>query len=167
MVYGAHAEPQPRTLVECPDGSRPHTHSRPHTQAVEGRWVIGYALHDARENDSVPDARVCNHACGHGGFCDLRTGLSPILGRSLLRRLGWLGLGWSLVGRLGRPLAVDYSKAPLPRKLETPPGQTVVVIGDSMADWLGYGLDENYAEQPEIGVERKIRATSGLVRYDA
>ena len=70
--------------------------------------------------------------------------------------------------RRNRPApAVDYSKAPLPRKLETPPGQTVVVIGDSMADWLGYGLDENYAEQPEIGVERKIRATSGLVRYDA
>jgi hypothetical protein len=63
--------------------------------------------------------------------------------------------------------AVDYSKAPPPRKLETPPSQTVVVIGDSMADWLGYGLDENYAEHPEIGVERKIRATSGLVRYDA
>src|SRR5215471_2764768 len=52
--------------------------------------------------------------------------------------------------------AVDYSKAPPPRKLETPPSQTVVVIGDSMADWLGYGLDENYVEQPEIGVERKI-----------
>jgi lysophospholipase L1-like esterase len=51
--------------------------------------------------------------------------------------------------------------------LETPPSQTVVVIGDSMADWLGNGLDENYAEQPEIGVDRKIRATSGLVRYDA
>ena len=70
--------------------------------------------------------------------------------------------------RHNRPApAVDYSKAPPPRKLETPPSQTVVVIGDSMADWLGYGLDENYAEQPEIGVERKIRATSGLVRYDA
>src|SRR6516165_4178845 len=70
--------------------------------------------------------------------------------------------------RHNRPApAVDYSKAPAPRKLETPPSQTVVVIGDSMADWLGYGLDENYAEQPEIGVERKIRATSGLVRYDA
>ena len=62
---------------------------------------------------------------------------------------------------------VDYSKAPPPRKLETPPSRTVVVIGNSMADWLGYGLDENYADQPEIGVERKIRATSGLVRYDA
>jgi uncharacterized protein len=70
--------------------------------------------------------------------------------------------------RHNRPApAVDYSKAPPPRKPETPPSQTVVVIGDSMADWLGYGLDENYAEQPEIGVERKIRATSGLVRYDA
>ena len=65
--------------------------------------------------------------------------------------------------RRNRPApAVDYSKAPPPRKLETPPGQTVVVIGDSMADWLGYGLDENYADQPDIGVERKIRATSGL-----
>src|SRR5262249_33741784 len=106
MVYGAHAEPQPRMLVECPDESRPHTHSRPHTQAVEGRWVIGYAPHDARENDTVPDARVCNHACGHGGFCDLRTGLGPILlGQSLLRRLGWLGLGWPLVG-LGRQLSL-------------------------------------------------------------
>src|SRR5262249_38668093 len=41
--------------------------------------------------------------------------------------------------RRNRPApAVDYSKAPPPRKLETPPSQTVVVIGDSMADWLGY-----------------------------
>jgi uncharacterized protein len=70
--------------------------------------------------------------------------------------------------RHNRPApAVDYSKAPPPRNLETPPKRTVVVIGDSMADWLGYGLDENYSDQPEIGVERKIRATSGLVRYDA
>jgi uncharacterized protein len=51
--------------------------------------------------------------------------------------------------------------------LETPATSTVVVVGDSMADWLGYGLDEKYADQPEIGVERKIRASSGLVRYDA
>jgi uncharacterized protein len=63
--------------------------------------------------------------------------------------------------------AVDYSKAPAPRKIETPPTSTIVLIGDSMADWLGYGLDEKYADQPEIGIERKIRASSGLVRYDA
>jgi uncharacterized protein len=70
--------------------------------------------------------------------------------------------------RHNRPApAADYSKAPPPRKLEKPATSTVVVVGDSMADWLGYGLDENYADRAEIGVERKIRATSGLVRYDA
>jgi len=70
--------------------------------------------------------------------------------------------------RHNRPVpAVDYSKAPPPRKLDKPPTRTVVVIGDSMADWLAYGLDEKYVEQPEIAVKRKIRATSGLVRYDA
>ena len=63
--------------------------------------------------------------------------------------------------------AVDSAKAPPPRKLETPPTSTVVVVGDSMADWLGYGLDELYADQPEVGVERQIRASSGLIRYDA
>ena len=62
---------------------------------------------------------------------------------------------------------VDSTKAPASRKLEAPPTTNVVVVGDSLADWLGYGLDELYADQPEIGVERKIRATSGLVRYDA
>jgi uncharacterized protein len=70
--------------------------------------------------------------------------------------------------RHNRPApAVDYSKAPPPRKLEKPATSTVVVVGDSMADWLAYGLDEKYADHPEIGVERKIRAASGLVRYDA
>ena len=58
-------------------------------------------------------------------------------------------------------------KAPPPRKLETPPTATVLVIGDSMADWLAYGLEEALADTPEIGVVRNIRPTSGLVRYDA
>ena len=70
-------------------------------------------------------------------------------------------------GFMRPPPVVDSTKAPAPRKLEAPPTTNVVVVGDSLADWLGYGLDELYADQPEIGVERKIRATSGLVRYDA
>jgi len=41
-----------------------------------------------------------------------------------------------------------------------------VVIGDSLADWLGYGLEETFAETPEIGFVRKIRAAAGLVRYE-
>ncbi len=40
-------------------------------------------------------------------------------------------------------------------------------LGDSLADWLAYGLDELYADESDIGVERKIRATAGLIRYDA
>ena len=65
------------------------------------------------------------------------------------------------------PPPADYSKAPGPRKLETPPTTNIVVIGNSLADWLAYGLDETYADQPDMGVVRKIKATSGLVRYDA
>ncbi len=69
-------------------------------------------------------------------------------------------------GERPRAPVIDYSKAPPPRKLETPPTSTVVVVGDSMADWLGYGLDETYAEQPDTGVVREVRATAGLIRYD-
>src|SRR5580698_10836197 len=61
---------------------------------------------------------------------------------------------------------VDSTKAPSTRKLTAPPTSTIVVIGDSMADWLGYGLDETYSDQPNVGVERKIRATAGLIHYD-
>jgi len=70
-------------------------------------------------------------------------------------------------GFMRPPPVVDSTKAPPPRKLETPPTTTIVVVGDSMADWLGYGLDELYTDQPEMGVERKIRPTSGLIHYDA
>jgi hypothetical protein len=69
-------------------------------------------------------------------------------------------------GFIRPPPPVEATKPPPPRKLETPPANNVVVIGDSLADWLAYGLDETYADQPDMGVVRKIRPTSGLVRYD-
>src|SRR5271163_699238 len=69
-------------------------------------------------------------------------------------------------GNPAPPPVVDSTKAPVLRKLTVPPTSTVVVIGDSMADWLGYGLDETYSDQPAIGVDRLIRANSGLVHYD-
>jgi hypothetical protein len=61
---------------------------------------------------------------------------------------------------------VEPSRAPPPRKLESPPARTIVVIGDSLADWLAYGLEEIYADQPDLGVVRKIRPNSGLVHYE-
>ena len=35
-----------------------------------------------------------------------------------------------------------------------------------MADWLAYGLEEAFADTPEIGVVRKNRPYSGLIRYE-
>ena len=66
----------------------------------------------------------------------------------------------------GAPPPENFSKAPPPRKLDTVPTTTIVVIGDSLADWLAYGLEDIYADQPQIGIERKIRATSGLIHYE-
>jgi hypothetical protein len=62
----------------------------------------------------------------------------------------------------------DNSHAPAPqtRKADTPPTTSIVVMGDAMADWLGYGLEDAYSERPEIGVVRKNRTASGLIRYD-
>src|SRR5579863_1705796 len=71
-----------------------------------------------------------------------------------------------LGGERYRAPVADYSKAPPPRKPETPPTSTILVVGDSMADWLGYGLDETYVDQPDMGVVRDVRATAGLIRYD-
>jgi uncharacterized protein len=69
-------------------------------------------------------------------------------------------------GFRGIPPPTESAKAPPPRKAETPPTSTVLVVGDSLADWLAYGLEEALTDTPEIGVVRKIRPSSGLVRYE-
>jgi len=61
---------------------------------------------------------------------------------------------------------VDASRAPAPQRRETPATTTVLVLGDSMADWLAYGLEDALADTPEIGVVRRHRTNSGLIRYD-
>ena len=62
----------------------------------------------------------------------------------------------------------DNSHAPSPqkRKADVPRTTSVVVMGDAMADWLAYGLEDVFMERPEIGVTRKHRTGSGLIRYD-
>jgi uncharacterized protein len=59
----------------------------------------------------------------------------------------------------------DYSHAPpaTPRKDAT---VKVVVMGDGNADWLAFGLEDAFSEKPEIGIVRKHRTDSGLIRYD-
>jgi hypothetical protein len=59
----------------------------------------------------------------------------------------------------------DFSRAPAPKKLETQPERQIVVLGDAMADWLAYGLEDAYSETQDLGVVRKHRTVSGLIRY--
>jgi hypothetical protein len=68
------------------------------------------------------------------------------------------------------PPSVDYSKAPAPKKLdpkaESAVTTPILVLGDSMADWLAYGLELAYADSPEIGILRRHRTNSGLIRTE-
>src|SRR5437588_4266477 len=59
----------------------------------------------------------------------------------------------------------NFSKAPPPEKRDTVPERNVLVLGDAMADWLAYGLEDAYAEQPDMGVIRKHKTVSGLIKY--
>src|SRR6202012_2225847 len=59
----------------------------------------------------------------------------------------------------------DFSKAPPPEKRETVPERNVMVIGDGMADWLAYGLEDAYSDQPDRGLVGKAKNPSGLIRY--
>jgi uncharacterized protein len=57
--------------------------------------------------------------------------------------------------------------APVAKKPDAPqPTDTVLVIGDQLADWLGYGLEEALADTPQIGIVRRIKPYAGLVRYE-
>ena len=59
----------------------------------------------------------------------------------------------------------DFSRAPSPAKRDTVPERNVLVLGDAMADWLAYGLEDAYVEQPDMGVIRKHKTVSGLIKY--
>jgi hypothetical protein len=67
--------------------------------------------------------------------------------------------------RRAAPPREDYSRAPSPEKRDGTPERNVLVLGDAMADWLAYGLEDAYSEQPDMGVIRKHKTVSGLLRY--
>jgi hypothetical protein len=61
----------------------------------------------------------------------------------------------------------NNSKAPAStRKADSAPLTSVIVLGDSMADWLAYGLEQAAAESPDIGILRRHRTLSGLIRTE-
>src|ERR1700750_1795203 len=80
---------------------------------------------------------------------------------------GWFGGDFFAPFQQQAPRRVyqDFSKAPAPEKREGIPERNVMVMGDGMADWLASGLEEAYTEQPDMGVIRKAKNTSGLIKY--
>jgi uncharacterized protein len=62
---------------------------------------------------------------------------------------------------------IDYSRAPPPKKSDATPTTHIVVMGDAMADWLAYGLEDAFSDSPEIGVVRKHHTYSGLVHGES
>jgi hypothetical protein len=95
--------------------------------------------------------------------------------RAAPRGGGWFG-GWFGGGGFFSPyrqeeppkrVYEDFSRAPPPAKRDTVPEHNVLVLGDAMADWLAYGLEDAYADQPEMGVTRKVKTISGLIQYQA
>jgi hypothetical protein len=65
-----------------------------------------------------------------------------------------------------RQAPVESSRAPAPRKPDVPPTTNLLVFGDAMSEWLSYGLEEAFAETPEIGVTRRPRLNTGLIRTE-
>ena len=80
---------------------------------------------------------------------------------------GWFGGDFFAPFQQQAPQAPrqDFSKAPAPVKRDTVPERNVLVLGDGMADWLAYGLEDLYTEQPDMGVIRKHKTVSGLIKY--
>lgn len=80
---------------------------------------------------------------------------------------GWFGGDFFAPFQQQQPQAPrqDFSRAPAPAKRDTVPERNILVIGDGMADWLAYGLEDAYTEQPDMGVIRKHKTTSGLIKY--
>jgi uncharacterized protein len=79
---------------------------------------------------------------------------------------GWFGGDLFAPFQQQAPRVIEnYSKAPPPQKHDTVAERNVLVLGDAMADWLAYGLEDAYTEQPDMGVIRRHKTVSGLIRY--
>src|SRR5215471_17048151 len=80
---------------------------------------------------------------------------------------GWGGGGWFDRRYQEREAPADYSRAPASSQKKPDATSSIVVMGDGNADWLAYGLEDAFSENPDIAIVRKHRTDSGLIRYDS
>ena len=141
------------------------------------RWLVGTVILAAVECASVVAIEFSVTAPAQAQFQG-RDDRFPFLSRQRPQRPG--GFFGNLFGPSERQVfegepgqaPVDNSRAPSPRKPDpkaepVTPTTSIVVMGDSMADWLAYGLEDAFSDSPEIAIVRKNKIHSGLLRYEA
>ena len=141
------------------------------------RWLVGAALLAAAD---IAGLAAIEFAVSSPAQAQFRDDRFPFLSRQRPQRSGggffrgFFGGGQrSFEHSSEQPQApVDNSRAPPPRKAEAKPDAvapttSIVVMGDGMADWLAYGLEDAFADTPEVAVVRKNKIHSGLLRYEA
>jgi uncharacterized protein len=141
--------------------------------ATNKRRRLAIALAVSAAAGALVTPAVAQFTGGRAAF-DQRPRAEPVQFRDFFR-MPWGGGGYPAYPSYQAPQynpfyprqpVYEPTRPPPPRKVETPPSETILVIGDSLADWLGYGLEETFADTPEVGIVRKIKPTSGLIRYE-
>jgi hypothetical protein len=137
------------------------------------RWLIGAAVLAAAECAAVAAIEITFSAPAQAQWRD--NGF-PFLGPQRNPRpggfFGLFGPSQPRGSERDNLPPPDYSRAPSPRKPDAKaepvtPTASIVVMGDSMADWLAYGLEDAFSDSPEIAIIRKNKIHSGLLRYEA
>ncbi|HEX3858299.1 MAG TPA: DUF459 domain-containing protein, partial [Pseudolabrys sp.] len=122
-------------------------------KSLRSRWLIGAVALAAAGYAFTGYAEAQYRARGGGFFQDL---FGPFNGGG--------------VQQSEQQPQVDYSRAPPPPRKDkadtSVPSVSIVVMGDGMADWLGYGLEDAFSDSPEVAIVRKNHQRSGLLRYD-
>ena len=136
------------------------------------RFVIGAVLLAAVECAGLAAIQLATVSPAHAQFWNNNDERYPFLKRQRSRG-GFFG---DLFGNPGyrrgeQPSDAEHysSHAPPPHKAAKdapPPTTSIVVMGDGMADWLAYGLEDAFADQPEVAVDRQTKYNSGLLRYE-
>jgi uncharacterized protein len=142
------------------------------------RWLVGAVILTAVDCAGLAAIEAALTSPAQAQFRDDRF---PFLSRQRPQRSGggFFGGGGfgGFFGGSQRPsegeyeAPVDNSKAPPPRKVESKgeqvaPTTSIVVLGDGMADWLAYGLEDAFSDTPEVAIVRKNKLHSGLLRYE-
>ena len=138
------------------------------------RWLVAAVILAAAECAGVVAIDVALTQPAQAQRADDRY---PFLSRQRQQQrggfFGWFGGGGfnshSIPGEMPQQQS-ESTHAPPPHKPDpTAPAPTtsIVVLGDGMADWLAYGLEDAFADSPEVGIIRKNKINSGLLRYEA